>query len=125
MPHWSAQYGQWVAEPTVVPAVACDITGPGACSEIGMDPMVLTGGFTAGSLLLPLCYKAPTALTSASAACERPRRLESSLVLSPLVRHEPGKGGRRAGARERPGKAASQTRAAARLGADFAPSVRM
>jgi hypothetical protein len=30
-----------------------------------MDPIVVIGGFTAGSLLLPLCYKPLTALTPA------------------------------------------------------------
>ncbi|GLX96961.1 hypothetical protein Hesp01_49110 [Herbidospora sp. NBRC 101105] len=53
MPHCRAQYGQCVA----VPAGSGDITDAGAESENGMGPMVLSGGFTAGSLLLPLCYK--------------------------------------------------------------------
>ncbi|GGS56149.1 hypothetical protein GCM10010156_13400 [Planobispora rosea] len=57
MPHCRAQYGQCVA--------AGAFTGVGAESEIGMRPMVLSSGFTAGSLLLPLCYKQPTGFTFA------------------------------------------------------------
>ncbi|GAA3113439.1 hypothetical protein GCM10010466_00610 [Planomonospora alba] len=58
MPHCRAQYGQWVATGA--------FTGSRVGSEIGMGPMVLSGGFTAGSLLLPLCYKPLTAFTPAS-----------------------------------------------------------
>ncbi|GAA3030188.1 hypothetical protein GCM10017559_66010 [Streptosporangium longisporum] len=57
MPHCRAQYGQWVAVPA--------FTGGGAGSETGMDPMVLSGGFTARSPLLPMCYKPLTAFTCA------------------------------------------------------------
>ena len=55
MPHCSAQYGQCVA--------VSAFTGVRAGSEIGMGPMVLSGGFTAGSPLLPMCYKPLTAFT--------------------------------------------------------------
>ncbi|GIH96428.1 hypothetical protein Psi01_70580 [Planobispora siamensis] len=58
MPHCSAQYGQCVAVGA--------FTGVRTGSEVGMRPIVLSSGFTAGSLLLPLCYKPLTGFTFAA-----------------------------------------------------------
>ncbi|GGM58912.1 hypothetical protein GCM10010106_00790 [Thermopolyspora flexuosa] len=128
MPHCSAQYGQWVG----VPGVVCDITGPVGLGEaIGMGPMVLIGGFTVGSLLLPLCYKAPTAFTPPFPRCERGPRCGSRAVRPPAW----GRGRRRSGAaparnggwgagRAPVGAGPGQTRAEARLGTNRTPTVR-
>lgn len=56
-PYREARWGRYA----VVPA----FTRVWGGSETDMDPMVLSGGFTAWSPLLPMCYKPLTAFTYA------------------------------------------------------------
>ncbi|GGL16298.1 hypothetical protein Sme01_30580 [Sphaerisporangium melleum] len=97
-----------------------------------MGSMVLSGRFTVGSLLLPLCYKAPTVFTfgTGGLCALRSRRRGEVRRGAPTGRdvsshaYAPGRHRWVAVPSGRPRPSGGQTRAAARLGASRTPTVR-